>query len=39
MANEANARKSIEDFVKEKKKTTHIKIDPLFGGCSFVDEN
>ena len=38
MANEANARKSIESFVKEKKKTTHIKIDPLFSGCSFVDE-
>ena len=39
MANEANARKSIENFVKEKKKTTHIVIDPLFGGCKFVDED
>ena len=39
MANEKNARKSIDDFVKEKKKTTHIKIDPLFSGCKFVDEN
>ena len=39
MANEANARKSIENFVKEKKKSTHIKIDPLFSGCKFVDED
>ena len=39
MANEKNARKAIENFVTEKKKTTHIKIDPLFGGCKFVDEN
>jgi peptidyl-prolyl cis-trans isomerase SurA len=39
MANEKNARKAIEDFVTEKKKTTHIKIDPLFEGCKFVSEN
>ena len=39
MANEKNARKAIENFVTEKKKTTHIKIDPLFGGCKFVDED
>ena len=39
MANEKNARQAIEDFVTEKKKTTHIKIDPLFEGCKFVSEN
>ena len=39
MTNEENARAAIDNFVKEKKKTTHIKIDPLFSGCKFVDEN
>jgi peptidyl-prolyl cis-trans isomerase SurA len=39
MANEKNAHRAIDDFVTEKKKTTHIKIDPLFGGCKFVDED
>ena len=39
MANEKNARKAIEDFVAEKKKTTHIKIDPLFEGCKFISED
>ena len=39
MANERNAYKAIDDFVTEKKKTTHIKIDPLFEGCKFVSEN
>ena len=39
MTNEENAHKAIEDFVKEKKKTTNIKIDPLFSGCKFVNEN
>ena len=39
MANEKNARQAIDDFVTEKKKTTHIKIDPLFSGCKFVSEN
>lgn len=38
MANEKNARKAIENFVEEKKKTTHIRIDPLFAGCKFVNE-
>ena len=38
MANEKNARKAIETFVEEKKKTTHIKIDPLFAGCKFASE-
>jgi len=38
MANEQNAHKAIENFVEEKKKTTHIKIDPLFSGCKFVNE-
>ena len=38
MANEKNARASIENFVEEKKKTTHIRIDPLFAGCKFVSE-
>ena len=39
MANEQNARKAIEQFVEDKKKTTHIKIDPLFGGCKFANED
>ena len=39
MANEQHARQAIENFVEEKKKTTHIKIDPLFGGCKFVSED
>jgi peptidyl-prolyl cis-trans isomerase SurA len=39
MANEKNARKAIESFVAEKKKTTHIKIDPLFAGCKFISED
>ncbi len=39
MANEKNARKAIEDFVAEKKKVTHIKIDPLFSGCKFIMED
>jgi peptidyl-prolyl cis-trans isomerase SurA len=38
MANEKNAHKAIENFVEEKKKTTHIRIDPLFAGCKFVNE-
>ena len=38
MANEQNARRAIETFVEEKKKTTHIKIDPLFAGCKFASE-
>ena len=38
MANEKNAHKAIEKFVEEKKKTTHIRIDPLFAGCKFVNE-
>ena len=38
MANEKNARKAIETFVEEKKKTTHIKIDPLFAGCKCASE-
>ena len=38
MANEKNAHKAIESFVEEKKKTTYIKIDPLFKGCKFADE-
>ena len=39
MANEQNAHKAIEQFVEDKKKTTHIKIDPLFGGCKFANED
>ena len=39
MANEKNAHKAIDDFVVEKKKVTHIKIDPLFGGCKFISED
>ncbi len=39
MANEQNSHKAIEKFVEEKKKTTHISIDPLFGGCKFVNED
>ena len=38
MANEKNAHNAIENFVEEKKKTTHIRIDPLFAGCKFVNE-
>ena len=39
MANEQNAHKAIEQFVEDKKKTTYIKIDPLFGGCKFANED
>ena len=39
MANEKNAHKAIDDFVVEKKKVNHIKIDPLFGGCKFISED
>ncbi len=39
MANEQNAHKAIEKFIEDKKKTTYIKIDPLFGGCKFADED
>ena len=39
MANEKNARQAIDDFVAEKKKVTHIKIDPLFEGCKFIRED
>ena len=28
----------LEGAVEEKKKTTHIRIDPLFAGCKFVNE-
>ena len=38
MANEKNAHKAIENVGEEKKKTTHIRIDPLFAGCKFVNE-
>lgn len=39
MTNEENARAAIDNFIKEKKKTTHIVIDPLFSGCKVFNED
>ena len=39
VANGLQWEKAIEDFVAEKKKVTHIKIDPLFSGFKFIMED
>ncbi len=38
VANGAQAQKAIDNFVKEKIKTTYIVIDPLFHNCDFERE-
>jgi len=36
VANNRNANKAIDEFIKEKQKTTYIVIDPVFSGCNFT---
>ena len=36
--NNQNAEKAIADFIKDKQKTTFIRLDPLFQGCDFERE-
>ncbi len=38
VASNRNANKAIDEFVKEKIKTTHIVVDPVFAGCPFSKE-
>jgi len=35
VSNNRNANTAINDFIKDKQKTTYIVIDPVFAGCTF----
>lgn len=35
VSNNRNANTAINDFIKDRQKTTYIVIDPVFAGCSF----
>ena len=38
VASNRNASSAIDEFIKEKQKTTYIVIDPVFSGCQFSKE-